>query len=392
MHPRIGLVLSGGGSRAAYQAGVLRGIAEIAPSTGPVFQILAGTSAGAINVAHLGVHSDNYELATRLLWKLWESIQPEQVYHSNSRAMTLIAARWLRHFMPGRPAGSRFPTGIPVPHHLFRTDPLRRLISQFFDPRRLQEAQRHSALHGIAISTTNYNAGSLVTFFDGDDSIRQWTRNMRFGLRAPIQLEHILASASIPLIFPAVRIDGCFYGDGCVRLTSPLSPAIHLGAERVLAIGIHHRRAQSDTLDYISSQKHLNANTDPSLSDILGVLLDAVFSDSLESDLERMERINSTVSIISRQSPERGTSLRQIPVMAIRPSRDIVPLTMAHGELVPLPFKHLLYALGASPVKGWELLSYLTFDNRYTRQLLELGYQDALRSRKELVEFLGIRS
>jgi NTE family protein len=204
-------------------------------------------------------------------------------------------------------------------------------------------------------------------------------------MRETLTLDHVMASSAIPIFFPPVRLSGSFYGDGCIRLTAPLSPAIHLGADRVLAIGIRYFRPKG-----ITEQLNKTIYDDKiSLVNIVGVLLNAVFLDSLESDHERMERINRAVSALTpEQRAAHPDKLRVIPVLAVKPSKDLGSLASEQFERFPRALRHLLRGLGASVDTGWDLLSYLAFDSAYTRRLLELGREDALAMKDQLLAFL----
>ncbi len=381
MSKKIGLVLTGGGARAGYQAGVLRGIAEIiGPKSGDSwpFHALVGTSAGAINSAFLASKSGgSFVEATTALDRLWSVLTAEKVVRSDVLTLTTLGFRWLRDLSLGGLLGNSRST------HLLDASPLREFLSQQIDFSAIRANLQHGALHGLAISATNYLTGATVIFFDGAASIEPWTRSSRVGIRTRLTLNHVLASAAIPVFFQPVKLDGAYYGDGCVRLTTPLSPAMHLGAERVLAIGIRHQRPDNLTLKLTRSA----AMPDISLVDIAGVMLNAAFLDALDTDIERMQRINKTIVALRQAGKEHPDRLREIPLLVLSPSQDLGTLASEQFNRFSNMLRYLLKGIGASTEKGWDLLSYLAFDEAYTNRLLELGYQDALAQSDAIQEF-----
>ncbi|MFO1428912.1 MAG: patatin-like phospholipase family protein [Candidatus Competibacteraceae bacterium] len=382
MHKRIGLVLTGGGARAGYQAGVLKGIAEIVgPKADKVwpFQILVGTSAGAINSAFLAsTSSGSFTEATTALDRLWSALTAEKVVRSDVLTLTALGLRWLRDLSLGGLLGNSRST------HLLDASPLWEFLSQQIDFTALKANLQKGALHGLAISATNYLTGSTVIFFDGAPAIEPWVRSSRVGIRTEIALKHVLASAAIPVFFQPVKLNGAYYGDGCVRLTTPLSPAMHLGADRVLAIGIRHRRPDKLTLRLIQSGEMPAI----SLVDIAGVMLNAAFLDALDTDIERMQRINKTIAALRLAGKEHPDKLREVPLLVLSPSQDLGTLASEQFNRFSNMLRYLLKGIGASTEKGWDLLSYLAFDEAYTGRLLELGYQDALAQREVIQRFL----
>jgi NTE family protein len=363
----IGLVLTGGGARAAYQAGVLRGIAEIAERTSLPFRVMTGVSAGAINAMAIAARPEDFRAATARLWETWSELQVHQVFRTDVTSISQIGARWMRDLSLGGLVGGT------TSRYLLDTAPLRRLLSASIDFSRIADNVQSGVLRGVAVSATNYASGAAVTFFDGAPSIKPWARRTRLARRASIGLRHVMASSAIPIFFPPERLAGSYYGDGCVRLSAPLSPAIHLGADRLLAIGIRHPRAPHSTTAL--STRHMSRIR---AIDIAGVLLNAVFLDSLDSDLERMQRINRTLALLTPAA--RSThpdALRPIEVLALRPSRDLGRLASAELRRLPRTLRYMLRGLGASEERGWDVFSYLAFDSAYTRLLLDLGLEDA---------------
>jgi NTE family protein len=243
---------------------------------------------------------------------------------------------------------------------------------------------RAGRLRGVAVSATNYHTGSGVTFFEGAQDIEPWTRSTRIGERARITVDHVMASAAIPVFFPPVALGGSFYGDGCVRMNYPMSPAIHLGAERILAVSVRHLRPPSET-----AEREVRAKTDRiPLSEIIGVLLNSVFLDSLDSDLERMERMNRTLALVPHEKLSRSDlDVRPIPSLLLRPSQDLGRLAADEYGRFPGMLRYLLKGIGASGQAGEDLLSYLAFEPIYIQRVMELGFADTIARRDEIEAF-----
>lgn len=371
----LGLVLTGGGARAAYQAGALRALAEIADFNARPFRVLSGVSAGAINAAFLASHGGDFRAATTALWDLWRGLEARHVFRSDPASLSRIGSRWLRDLTLGGALGAG------KINALLDTSPLRRYLGPRLPLERVRARIASGELRGFAVAATSYRTGTSITFFDGAPEVEEWARGTRVGQRTRLRLEHVLASAAIPLFFPPVRVDGVPFGDGCVRMTAPTSPAIHLGADRLIAIGIRYLRRPEETMA-------LNRAHPPegvTLAEIAGVLLNAVFLDSLDADLERLERINRTLKHLGRPAPE----LRVIPPLALRPSRDLGRLAADQYDSFPWMLRYLLRGIGATGLTGWDLLSYLAFEPVYIGRLLELGRRDTLARRAEILDFLG---
>ncbi len=267
------------------------------------------------------------------------------------------------------------------------SDPLRGLLEARLDMAALEQSIERGLLRGFALTTTSYRTGLAVTFFDGVASIDPWVRSTRIGVRQSLTIDHLMASSSIPFFFPAVPIDGTYYADGCIRLNSPLSPAIHLGADRILAIGVRYPRAPA----LATSLPAARADAYPATADTAGLLLNALFLEALESDVERLERINRTVDLIpSATIAKRATSLRRIPILVLQPSRDLGELVMQTLDRLPYLLRHLFRGLGVTGKSGWDLLSYVAFDAEYTARLVALGYSDVKARAREIASFLRI--
>jgi NTE family protein len=379
-----GLVLSGGGARAAYQAGVLRGVSDIVCKKHRIsqvpFRIFTGESAGAINSGVLATHIEDFDRGTERLWQYWENLRFQHVFKTNPVSVLGNAARWMRELSFGGAFRSKNSVS------LFNTSPLHKYLKDKIDFQKIQNSVFSGELRGIAVSTTNYATASTVTFFDGDESVRPWLRAHRIAVRVHLKLEHVLASTAIPILFPPVRIGETYYGDGSIRMRTPMSPAIHLGAKKILAIGLRHYRS----LKEVEVANYTMAMPSIALADVGGVLLNAGFLDNLEADLERMERINETLQLMPEKvRAELPSKLQVIPVLTIRPSEDLGLIAWREFDRFTSMLRHLLRGLGASRSSGWDLVSYLAFDRAYARKLLELGYQDAINHEREIVDFFA---
>lgn len=367
---KIGLVMTGGGARAAYQAGVVRAIYEIVGSKNNLFDVIAGNSAGAINATYLASHAENWDIATYNLMELWKRIKPGNVYDLRMKSMTQLGAKWLG----GTLFGGLTSEGSHQ-NHLLDTGPLRRLIRRETDFNHIKKNIAEGHITGISLSTTNYNSGSSVIFYQGLDSIEDWSRSDRFSVRCELNEDHLMASAAIPFFFPPVRVKDSFFGDGCIRQTTPLSPAIHLGADKIIAIGVRFPHPK-EKMQQMAFQPFAN----PTLGQILGVMLNAIFLDSLEGDVERLLKIN-------RLSGGMRTDQKQIPILMIRPSKDLGKLAKNLPEKLPPLMRYLLKGMGVSDHEGSDLMSYLAFDESYTAPLIDLGYEDTMAQKDEVRKF-----
>ena len=376
-----GLVLTGGGARAAYQVGALRALADLTAS-GPrgqsPFGVVTAVSAGSVNGTAIAARAHDFPRAARELWQLWSTLTPDTIYRTDPKSLSSIGSEWIRDLWLGGLVGAH---GI---NHLLDTAPLRRLLEARLEHERIADRIADGTLRGVACTATNYATGTAVTFFDGVPEIIPWQRSNRIGVRTRIGVSHVMASAAIPIFFPPIELGGTWYGDGCVRMSAPTSPAIHLGAERLVAIGIRYHRGDLEALA-LNQQPHVDP---PVLSEIAGVLLNAVFLDALEADLELVERINRTLELIPEAHAARQP-LRPVPVLALRPSEDLGRLAAQQYDRFPRTLRYFLSGIGATGRSGWDLVSYLAFEPVYIKRLLDLGYRDTMRRADEVQAFFA---
>lgn len=371
MGKNLGLVMTGGGARAAYQVGVVRAIYEIIGKKQNLFDVISGNSAGGINATYLASTAENWDVATNDLRELWLKVQPQSVYDLRARTISDLGLKW----MSGTIFGGLSPKGGTV-NHLLDTAPLEKLAQREIHFQYIRKNIQHGFLRGISLSTTNYNSGSNVIFYDGISDIKDWARSDRFSDRTNIEVKHLMASAAIPLFFPPILIGESYFGDGCIRQTTPLSPAIHLGAEKIIAIGVRHPHNR-DRMKQLSFEPFHN----PTMGIVAGIMLNAIFLDSLDSDVERLTRINELIE--EGAHPE----LKTIPILLIRPSRDLGKMSVNITDKLPPMLRYLLKGIGVSETEGLDLLSYLAFDESYTKPLMELGYDDAYKMKDEILRF-----
>ncbi|MDP2822048.1 MAG: patatin-like phospholipase family protein [Sulfuritalea sp.] len=373
---RTALILTGGGARAGYQVGVLKAVRELLPEPqrNP-FPILCGTSAGALNAASMAVWAEDFGAGVEKLLNIWENFSAHQVYRADPAGIGIAGARWLSTLALGWLTRR-------APRSLLDNSPLRRLLSETLDFSRIAQAIERRALHSISITCSGYSSGQSVSFFQGRVGLEAWRRSQRVGAPTEISLDHLMASSAIPFIFPAVHLNREWFGDGSMRQVAPVSPAIHLGADRILVIGAG-RLADENARP--------SAEVYPSLAQIAGHALSSIFLDSMSVDLERMSRINRTLSLIPESVRcDNGMTLRPIEVLTIAPSQRLDHLAARHAQALPWPVRALLRGIGAMNPNGGALTSYLLFERSYTRALIDLGYADTLARREEVCRFLDL--
>jgi NTE family protein len=378
--PKIGLIMSGGGARAAYQVGVLKAISEMLPPGSPnPFAVICGASAGAINSAAVAAYAHNFQNAVRRLERVWGNFRVHHVFRADALGMMMNWLRWWGALFFGG-MGKRSPVAL-----LDRT-PLYRLLKRHLPCDRIQSAIDAGLLHALSIAASGYGSGQSVTFYQGVSTITPWRRSTRVGSATEITVDHLMASSAIPLVFQAVPINREYFGDGSMRQIAPLSPAIHLGAERLLVIGARQE-------GYKPPERNGREAEYPSLAQIGGHILSSIFLDALEADMERMRRINETLRRFPTSHPEtdnREAALRPVESLMISPSQDVRKIAERHKHHFPWPMRILLRGLGAYRRGGGELLSYLLFEKPYCQELMRLGYDDAVKRRDEVLRLLSI--
>ena len=389
LHPLTGLVLTGGGARAAYQVGVLKALAEIrrqsTSSKVNPFPVISGTSAGAINAAALACAADDFDAAVAGLCRVWENFSAEQVYRADSFGVIRSGARWLTMMSIGWVI-ARWRRARP--RSLLDNQPLEQLLKRMVNTDRLHRVMREGHLHAIAITASSYGSGLHVTFYDAVEDIVPWTRSQRLAVRDSISVAHLLASSAIPFVFPAVAlsIDGHveYCGDGSMRQAAPISPVVHLGAERILIVGAG--RMHEPPGERVGSSEY------PNVAQIAGHALSNIFLDALAVDVERLQRINATLSLLTPRARVE-TSLKPLDVLVISPSQRLDDIAAKHLGSLPLPIRAMLRGVGVSgqgdDARGAALASYLLFEAPYTRELMALGVADTSARRDEVVAFFG---
>lgn len=376
MEKRVGLILTGGGARAAYQVGVLKAIAEFLPrhAHNP-FPVICGTSAGALNAATLAINARSFHKGVRYLDGIWKNFHANQVYRTDAIGVFNNTALWLVGLIL---------SGLGI-NRLRQTSfldnsPLVEFLEEALSCEKIQGSIDAGLLHALSVTASGYGSGQSVTFYQGVGEIVPWRRARRIGIPAQIGIRHLLASSALPFIFPATLINREYFGDGSMRQIAPISSALHLGATRILVIGVTAngdaaQPGRADMSDY------------PSLAQVAGHALNSIFLDSMEVDLERVQRLNELAAILP-ESVCAQADIKHVDVLVVSPSQMIEKIAERYAAELPWTIRLLLRMVGAMPHGGGILLSYLLSEGKFCRALIDLGYQDALKQRDEILHFL----
>lgn len=377
---KTALVLSGGGARAAYQVGVLKAVAEMMPETckNP-FPIICGTSAGAINAAHVATRSDCFSKAVTDLSHLWGNLHSEMIHYVGFSELIKSSLKLLGAFF-----NSGYTYGRPL--SLLDNTPLFHLLTKHIDFRSLDDHIEAGSLHALCITALGYSTGQSINFYQGHSSIQPWQRARRIGMPTSITHQHLMASSALPGIFPAVRIHREYFGDGALRQTTPMSAALHLGAERIMVVGVSNNRSNT-----IPGPREKVTHS-PSLAQIGGHLLNSGFIDAMEEDIENLRRFNNFLSQLDEPSAGK-LGMRQVDVLYIKPSVRFDELAAQHVKDLPPSMRTLLKTIGATRKGGGSsLASYLLFSPEFCRGLMDYGYHDCMKMEDEVRRFIGMSS
>ncbi|UCX05226.1 patatin-like phospholipase family protein [Shewanella glacialimarina] len=369
----IGLVLGGGGARAAYQIGVLKALVQFYPRNSHIpFDVICGTSAGAINATSLATHAACFHLGVKKLDWVWRHFKTQQVYESSvggvAKHLLKMAIKGLQHEKVNTDAAS-----------LLNNQPLRELLNKLIDFDRIERNIHLGALKAISVDASCYNNSLSYSFYHGHHSIENWKRARRQGKRSQLNTDHLLASSAIPMVFPSIKLNRAFFGDGSVHQLSPLSSPIHLGAQKLFVINLDSPHKHKDVLP----------SHHPKTATIAGHLLDTIFSDTLNSDLERLQRVNHTLDLISDEDKNK-LNLRTIDTLVIKPSEDLGMIAAKYYLEIPIAIRYLLKLFGIHQQSDSSIVSYLLFEKAYTSALIDLGYQDAMTQIDDIKAFFDI--
>jgi NTE family protein len=371
----LGLVMGGGGARAAYQVGFLRCVARRFPELQVPY--ITGVSAGAINAAELASHHGTFFQAVEELSHLWGHLTLEDVFRVDVRSLGFTALRWLRQLASGGTGGTRRVKGF------VDTRPLRGYLTEVLhavngELTGIQYNLERGRLKAVALSTSSYTTGQSVTWIQGAE-IHEWERPQRRARSTTLTVEHVMASAALPLFFPAIQLDGSWYGDGGIRLTAPLSPAIHLGARRIMAISTRYQRSASEADEPIVPGY-------PPPAQVVGVLMNSIFLDLLDHDAARLELLNRLLESLPEKRRE---GLRPVKLLILRPSVDLGKLADQYEAALPRAFRFFTRGLGTRQTRSSDLLSLVLFQPDYLRTLMDLGDADAEARSDEIAAFLS---
>ena len=373
---KIGLVLPGGGARGAYQVGVLKAISDIqGRSEKSPFDVISGTSAGAINASMITSELNNFHQSIIKLENVWGGFKTNQIYRTEKLFMLKQSLHWLLTLISG---------GLLTqnPRFLLDNQPLRDLLKETINFESINHNIYSGTLDALIITAASYEGKESVSFFTTSTEVENWKKVGRSGKKSEINIQHLMASVALPLIFPAITIQGQYYGDGAMRQETPLSPTIRLGAENLFIISTE------------SSKDHAKKSSDknyPDFSEIGGYILDGLFSGSLYSDLERLDRINQVIAQNQNQKVQTETKeMKHIDYLVISPSVDLTEIATNCYKDIPFSLRMLFKGIGIEKDTNSELLSFLLFESSFTGALIDLGFHDAMGRRQEIKNFLNI--
>ncbi len=368
----VGLVLPGGGARAAYQVGVLRAIADMLPGAPNPFPIIVGTSAGAVAATVLATEACHWHRAVDSLERVWKHFHVDQVLKADALSMLRSGLHWGTSLISGGLL-------LPPPPAMFDNSPLRALLKHHIRWEHLRTSLRRGALKALALCATSYSSAASVAFFQGNPGLTDWERHQRIGRRETLTLDHLMASMGVPFLFPPVMLDGEYYGDGAQRQLWPLSPAIHLGADRLLIIGVRSEQGAG------VNTRGRGAAESPTLGQLFGYMLDTLFMDQIYANVEHVARLNQVAEI----APAAVPGVHKVATLMIAPSEDLRMIATRHIKSLPRSLRVLLRVMGARGAGGAQLASFLMFESTFTQELIALGVRDARAQSDEIMEFLG---
>jgi len=373
----LGLILPGGGARNAYQVGVLKAVEELvaAKSQSP-FPVLTGTSSGSLNAGMIASRSVDFSDGLQRLLGMWENLQMDMVVRTDPKSTAKTGARWLWSFASGGAGNSQ-------PDSLLDNTPLRSLLENHVNLARMRQCIHSGHLQALGVTASSYGRGASLTYYEGHEGLQPWERTRRYGIPARLRVDHFMASIAIPVVFPAVKIGNEYHGDGSMRESAPLSPALHLGANKLLIVSVRNPQAEYNPANATPQY--------PNLGSVAGYMFDTLFMDRLDSDIERLKRINFALSQAKQSTFKHNDSLlRPVEFLVISPSVDIREIVAKHLDRFPRSTRILLSGLGAMTKEGRPLTSYLLFDSNFARDLIELGYKDGCAQRDKLQELLEL--
>jgi len=369
---KTALVLSGGGARAAYQVGVLKAVSELLPrQVASPFSIVCGTSSGALNATRLACHSENFAGSVHALELLWSALSSKQVHRVGYRHLLGSVVRLLvSFFRHGKPCGRAL--------SLLDNTPLREMLEQHIDLHRLEPMMSDGLLHALCISALGYSSGSNLFFFQGKEEIQSWNASARAGVRCKLTYDHIMASMALPMIFPAVKINREYFGDGALRQSAPLSAALHLGAKKLFVIGVAGGAGRAP-------ERELTVHL-PTLAQVMGQLINSAFIDSLAEDMIMLKRFNRFAECMTSEQREQ-LHVKPVELLVIEPTVKFDQLASEFVRYLPKSMQRLLSITGANLSRNSNLASYILFEKEYCMELIRCGYLDAMKQEGAIVDF-----